>query len=128
MKFLSSIFLPFALMLVFLAAPTSNAFACGGGESCGKREEQKGSQEKSCCSQETDYSKPCNDKKDRGGDCGKKNCHCPTTFSHGQIAVAAPLKLALPIYCLPKKAAWYYLNKTPSAVYLSIWLPPKISC
>jgi hypothetical protein len=128
MKFLTSILLPVALMLAFVAAPINTAVACGGSESCCKKGGEKEKGNNSCCESKTDNSKPCNEEKDCGGDCGKKGCHCPSTFSTAQLAVPIPLKLAFPNFCPPKKAAWYYLNKIPKAVYLAIWLPPKISC
>lgn len=124
MKLLTSIL----LMLAFAVAPTSTALACGGSESCCKKEGQKEKGENSCSDNETENSNPCNEKKDCGGDCGNKGCHCPTTFSTAQLIVSLPIKFALSNFCPPKKAAWYYLNKIPKAVYLAIWLPPKISC
>ncbi|MFN4254585.1 MAG: hypothetical protein ACK4Q5_06230 [Saprospiraceae bacterium] len=32
----------------------------------------------------------------------------------------------LPLTETRTKADWYFLNKIPAAVYLSVWLPPKI--
>jgi hypothetical protein len=128
MKFLTSILLTVALMLAFVAAPTSTAFACGGSENCCKNggEEEKGNN--SCCENETENSNPCNEGNDCGGDCGKKGCHCPVTSSHAPGLLSHHSKLPHPFFDLSQKAVWYYLHKIPKAVYLAIWLPPKINC
>jgi hypothetical protein len=115
-------------MLAFMAAPINPALACGGSETCCKKEVQEQHIEKTDCEKETEDLHSCNNEKDCGGECGKKDCHCPSTFSSAQFAVPLSIKLALPDFCPPKKSAWFYLHKIPKSIYLSIWLPPKISC
>ena len=125
MKILTSILLPFLLAFAFVAAPTGEAVACESGGGCCKKEAK--SEQKSCCSDNGDQSSPCDDGDGCGGDCGHKGCHCPPTCPVAQIA-NIPVRPALnpPTPTLSGKAAWYFINKIPCAVYLSIWLPPKL--
>jgi hypothetical protein len=128
MKLLTPILLTVALMLAFVAAPTNTAIACGGSGSCCNKEVQKEQTKNACCMSGKEGSSSCNKEKNCGGDCGKKGCHCPTIFSVTPMAVPTATKLVLLNFSPPKKAAWYYSNTIPNAVYLAIWLPPKISC
>lgn len=134
MKLLSSIFFSFALVIAFVALPSSNAFACGG--SCCKKEQQEVKKDKEikekscCCKKKKDNKEEKNDKKGCGGDCGSDGCHCSSsTFSFGAATLICQISLqsvATDFY-LPK-TNWYFDEKMPNSVYLSVWLPPKISC
>ena len=113
-------------MFAFTAMPSMSAFACGKSGSCGNNETQENTtHKKSCCAEENEQ--PCGNEKDCAGDCGGKGCQCASSFSHAQLFIQLFENLISPIATLPKKATWYYLNKIPNAVYLSIWLPPKIN-
>lgn len=126
MKSLVSISLTFVLTLAFLAAPTTFALACGGHGSCCKAETKH--EKQGCCEKGTDASGPCKEKKGCGGDCGNKGCHCSVTSAHAPALLSEPSRLALLVFDISQKVAWYYLNPIPNPVYLAIWLPPKISC
>lgn len=122
MRLFASLSLPFLLALAFFALPTTAAFACGRGADCCTKEVKKAA--KNCCNAHGDHE----EKKGCGGDCGKKGCPCPSS------ALGTPTALPAEHPALAQrlstetrsKADWYFLNKIPAAVYLSVWLPPKI--
>ncbi len=129
MKLIASIFFTFALLFAFVAASTTSAFACGASsKSCCKKEvkeeTKKDNDTKSCCDKKGKNKKDCSD------DCGKKGCHCPQqTWSNAlMIAPIIEMKLSKHNFSYTSKTNWYYLEKIPNAVFLSLWLPPKINC
>ncbi len=133
MKFLFSIFFSSVLVFVLVALPTSNASACGGA-CCKKEQKEVKKEKKNCCSKKK---KNCNDNKENqddkngcDGDCGKKGCHCPqqTSYNTSMISPIIELKFPKHNYSYKSQTNWYYLEKIPNSVYLSVWLPPKISC
>ena len=122
---MTSIFFTFTLIFAFVAVPTNSAYACGGGsKSCCKKEVKKDDDTKECCG------KKGKNKKDCDGGCGKKGCHCPQQTSHNTTIIAPIIVITLPKHNFSYKSLsnWYYLEKIPNSVYLSLWLPPKISC
>jgi hypothetical protein len=128
MKLSISILTIYTLIFAFTAMSPVSVFACGKSSGCGKKETcENTTSKKSCCSAEKEQAQPCGDERDCAGDCGDKGCQCAASFSHAQLFIQLVENLLSPIAFLPKKATWYYLNKIPNAVYLSIWLPPKIN-
>jgi hypothetical protein len=125
MKLMTSIYFTLALMFAFVAAPTNSAFACGGGsESCCKKEVKKDSDTKSCCNKKGKNKKGCD------GNCGKKGCHCPQQTCSNASIIPQIIEINFPKhnFSLKSQTNWYYLEKIPNSVYLSLRLPPKISC
>ena len=62
--------------------------------------------------------------------CGDTGCSCcPSVFSFAAI-VSATLSLELinTSSFLPSKTVSHYRQDMPTSVFLSIWLPPKLSC
>jgi hypothetical protein len=126
MKFFACIFLPFILTFVFGAMPNSNVYACE--SNCCKKEVKTKETKQNCCSKDNENTQPCSEKKDCGGDCGQQGCHCPSAFFPVISTVFLVDLPVLPTFNAPlSKADWYFQNTIPSAVYLSIWLPPKIA-
>lgn len=123
MQILTSMIFSFALMLAFVSAPADTAIACSKGGNCTKMEVKK-----NCCGEkDDDHFKPCSKKDGCDGECGQKGCRCPQTCSVGQF-LDTPIQFALNPFIshFSSKADWYFLNKIPAAVYLSVWLPPQI--
>jgi hypothetical protein len=128
MKFSISILTIYTLIFAFTAMPSMSVFACGQSGGCGEKETcENTTHKKSCCAEEKEQTQPCSDEKDCSGDCGAKGCQCASSFSPVPLFIPLLENLLSPTAFLPKKATWYYLNKIPNAVYLSIWLPPKIN-
>lgn len=118
-----AISLQFLLVLAFSAMPMAAALACGEGADCCKKEVKEAS--KSCCEAHND--RP--EKDNCGGDCGNHGCPCPAPAPNAHSALPAEhfqIPARLPIAETRSKAGWYFLNNIPAAVYLSVWLPPKI--
>jgi hypothetical protein len=127
MKFLTSLFLTIFLTFVFSATLTTETYACG--VDCCKTEVKTQESNQSCCSSSSEDAQPCSEKNDCGGDCENNGCHCPQTITFAKIAlISSDFCLIFPFFAPLSKADWYFQNTIPSAVYLSIWLPPKICC
>ena len=119
MRFSLSILPLFLLVFTFSAHPTNNVSACGGEDSCCKKEPREDDTD-TCCKTDQTKQNPCK------GD--KKGCPCPYSSSNTPSALPDdfPFSQKLPAIGCNSKAAWYFLNKIPPSVYLSVWLPPKI--
>lgn len=122
LRVLTAISLPFLLAFAFAAMPTAAAFACGEGVDCCKTAVKK--ERETCCDTHSD--RP--EKDGYGGDCRKHGCPCPHPAPNAPAALPAehPFFAQGSLTARRSKADWYFLNKIPAAVYLSIWLPPKI--
>ncbi len=119
-----------ALTLVFCFASASYTLACACSKDCCKKEIKKTVHPKACCAQsnQTSQTNQTNQDKNCGGTCGDKGRCCPVVFSMSALPASAIfLKITYPVFSLSKKADWYYRQVLPNSVFLSIWLPPKIS-
>lgn len=118
LRIFKAISLQFLLVFAFAAMPTTTAFACGKDEDCCKKEVKK--EGKTCC--DVYGERPEKD------DCGKHRCPCPPAPSAPSALPTDHFQISerLPLGEVHSKADWYFLNKIPAAVYLSVWLPPKI--
>ena len=104
--------------------PASSVFACETPTEkektekscCSKAEKQ--AEKKSCCDNESDDN-GCN------GDCGHSSCQCPTSINTSVTFKNFQLKFNNNIQY--SNIGWAYIQHVPKPVYLSIWLPPKIS-
>lgn len=110
----------FFLFMLLLAVPTSAALACGNNAETEKTEETSSCQQakKGCCGNNQDESEDC------GGACGNDACHCP-------VSINIPLFLndltsSIQVDFNRVNSMCTYVLHLPKAVYLSIWLPPKI--
>lgn len=155
MRFLTSIFSTFVLVIALVALPNGKAMACG--EACCKKEQKQEvkkentpiKNKKACCStkkktlkEDNDKKKSCcsknkntqtKDEETEDGCCGKCNgegCQCSSSnFHFGTINITQLhdyQQIALDSFLY--KTSWYFNKKMPNAVYISVWLPPKISC
>ena len=127
-RFFTLITLPFLLAVAFATLPVSTALACSGDSACCKKEVKQPQKERNCCATKQAKSHPCKKQNDTDGHCGKKSCPCPQSSPAPAAALPAEIQLGrlLPYSKPQTKAGWYFLTKIPAAVYLSIWLPPKI--
>ena len=120
MKLLISIWLNFALLFVFTAAPTSHALACGG-KAHKKEVKCKTDCKKDCCKKARSKHKKgnCND------DCNG-NCDCTTSAFFFTILEQPEFTLSLILSNFGEKRAIFYKTAFPKSVFLSSWQPPKI--
>ena len=119
----------FAFFLTAQIVPVSKIYACGGNKSCCKMMGKNGSKSKCCCFKDLQKQKSCNKNQKEGGNCNGKGCPCPQISSNIQLGtISKQLDLCLPDYFVSYNIAWFYILEIPTAIYLSIWLKPKISC
>lgn len=91
---------------------------------CANKIKKTASCEKHNSKTENKKSKSCDE------DCGDTGCSCcPSVFSFAAV-VSATLSLELinTSSFLPSKTVSHYRQDMPTSVFLSIWLPPKLSC
>jgi hypothetical protein len=111
----------------FFLMPSVDAVACGGNKECCKKEiKTSKTEKKSCCNSPKKHHEKDSKKHDCGGKYGDSACNCPvsahfalpnfTTISHPKSFIIA------------SQTDWHFLNGNHQSVYLSLWLPPKISC
>ncbi len=113
------------LVSVFFALPIPAAVACGGGSDCCKKEIKTDT--KNCCQTDAACSDSPQQQDNCGGDCGKQGCPCPqVAFGLAGLPVEIQTCAAFPAPGIASKSVWYFLNRIPKDVFLSIWLPPKI--
>ena len=120
MKLLISIWLNFALLFVFTAAPISHALACGG-KAHKKEVKCKKHCKKNCCKKGHSKHKKgnCND------DCNG-NCDCTTSAFFFTVLEEQKFTLSLTLPNFEEKQAISYKTAFPKSVFLSFWQPPKI--
>lgn len=113
-----------AIMLFGLfLMPNVSVIACGGKMNCCKKEVQHNKVEKkNCCHEDKKHHKQ-EEKDDCGGKC---TCSCPT-FIQFALSSFHTIPFSNPVF-FSSKNQWYFLDVNPQSVYLSVWLPPKISC
>jgi hypothetical protein len=128
MKFFANLFLPIVLMLVFGLLPTTNVAACG--NDCCKKETKKAAQKSSeCCQKGANKDAPCEKNNDCGGDCQGNSCQCaPIIIFISPKNEVGWVDLKPTYFVISTKANWYFLQKIPTDVFLSIFLPPKLVC
>jgi hypothetical protein len=127
MKFFAPIFLPLVLMLVFGLVPTTNVRACGN-ECCETTAKKDAKNLKNCCENDGGQNTPCEKNHDCGGHCHGNSCHCGPIFSFIQPkndGVRVDLRFSFSF--ISTKAGWYFKQKIPTDVFLSIFLPPKLA-
>lgn len=126
------------LSLCLFVLPTNRAEACGSDDADHAAKFHEESSSESCCTtaeaqpdccagdaehQHPDSSCPC--------DHENEGCHCPgcqiVVHSAAAFTLEAPPRLATHILNFSvQKQAFYFADHLPEAVYLPIWLPPKI--
>ena len=113
-----------AIMLFgFFLIPNASVIACGGKMTCCKKEVQHNKVEKNnCCHADKKHHKQ-EEKDDCGGKC---TCNCPA-FIQFALLNFHTIPFSNPVF-FSFKNDWRFLDVNPQSVYLSVWLPPKISC
>ena len=116
MKFLISIWLNFALLFVFTAAPTSHVLACGR-KDLKKEIKCKVGCQKNCC-------KNAHSKNKKGG-C-KGNCCCNVSTFVFAVLEQSIFELRSFTPVLKEKQPISYKKDFPKSVFIEFWQPPKL--
>lgn len=115
------------LILGFFLMPSTDVLACGGNKECCKKEFKTAkTDKKGCCDASKKQPEKNSKKHDCDGKCGDSACHCPISVHfaiHNFIIITLPKSIIF-----TSIIDWYFLDENPQSVYLSLWLPPKISC
>lgn len=128
MRFSAYIVYSLLLTCLFSALSSTPALACGGSKGCCKKETAKTVRKTCCNTSEQTGCDFCKTHKGCKGNCSGKSCPCSHSTNSGFQAFLTQGVFVCPLPEDPSftKADWYFLNKIPAAVYLSIALPPKI--
>ena len=136
MKLLISIGLNLWLLLVFTAAPTTYALACGGkspknevknkvfcqkeGQNC-----QKNCQ-KACCQKSKKTQKRCCGDDNCTGDCDKNGCTCASPNAFAAILIPTlDLNVTSSIVAIQTQPI-PFTKTAPKSVFIKFWQPPKL--
>ena len=125
MKLLVSIMLNMWLLLVFTAAPTVDAWACGT-KSLKKEIKSKKTCQKECCNTSKKTKKRCCNDDNCSGNCGQNGCSCPSP--NGFIAILTPAFniRETPQMAFIQKQPIPFTEKVPKSVFIKFWQPPKL--
>lgn len=122
-------------MLSLFAFSANRAWACGNESSNHEAKSKSAGVEKSCCSEGKDLASSCSDdaKHEKKCPCDHKNggCHCPGCGLICHTGAGSAIENSLPSEAFlhndsVQKMAFYFADHLPEAVYLTIWLPPKV--
>ena len=113
-------------MFGFLLMPRVNAVACGGNkECCDKEVKTAKTEKKGCCDSSKQHHEKDSKKHDCEGKCGNSACHCPVSV---HFALQNYTTITLPkSIIITSVTDWHFLDGNCQSVYISLWLPPKIS-
>ena len=141
MKLLISIGLNFWLLLVFTAAPTTYALACGGKspknevknkvfcqkegkETCQK--ESKKTCQKTCCQKTKKTQKRCCGNDNCTGNCDKNGCTCASPNAFAAILIPTlDLNITSSIVAIQTQPI-PFTKTAPKSVFIKFWQPPKL--
>ena len=136
MKLLISIGLNLWLLLVFTAAPTAHALACGGKSPenevkskvfC-QKEGQKGQKncQKNCCPKTKKTQKRCCGDDNCTGDCDKNGCTCASPNAFAAILIPTlDLNVTSSIVAIQTQPI-PFTKTAPKSVFIKFWQPPKL--
>ena len=115
------------LILGFFLMPKVDAMACGGIKECCKKEVKiTETEKKGGCDSSKKHHEKDTKKHDCGGKCGDSACNCPVTV---HFTLQSFINIILPKSIISASITnWHFLDENRQTVYLSLWLPPKISC
>src|SRR5688572_14011730 len=112
------------LLSFFLSLTTGDAYACGSGKKCCKKERSQNETKKNCCGT-GDHSK--NDHRGCNGKCGNSSCITPVIHFAAAVPNNITITTSNPDFCSAKKPVFFYNHSRVSSGYYTIWLIPKIS-
>ena len=127
----------FLLLSLFAAVPTDYAWACGNHGNRSTAGFQQDAHRKSCCGRKDERfaiaEHQCNCEKEHPGQPCSGNagghCQCPNVGGGCASALVSGLPISsntLPTDVTAMRQAFYFAERQPEAVYLSVWQPPKL--
>ena len=133
MKLLISIGLNLWLLLVFTAAPTTYALACGGKSPKNEvknkvfcQKESKKTCQKACCQKSKKTQKRCCGDDNCTGDCDKNGCTCASPNAFAAILILTlDLNITSSIVAIQTQPI-PFTKTAPKSVFIKFWQPPKL--
>ncbi|TKT87614.1 hypothetical protein [Dyadobacter frigoris] len=119
----------FMMLLIscFLVLPVSYGYSCSSKHTASKKEIKQISKKKAVCSA-SDHQKSGSKKKMCGHSCDGSGCSCV----HGSWIFALKTQhttlINKTVFVFTQPNSWFFKESTPKPVYLSLWMPPNISC
>ncbi len=120
-------FLALLLMACLLVIPVSSTVACGSKKAGHKKEMKAKEHKKMCCDRHADQKKgnksiPCDH------NCNQSGCDCGHAVPVFALKAQPSFSLQKKEYVTPLKLHWFFIQMAPKPVYLSLWMPPNLSC
>lgn len=121
-------FVLFLLMMTcLLVLPVGNSYACGSKHKISKTEIKHSSHKKDFCVT-SDHQKPGAKKKMCGHSCDGSGCNCAHGSSVFALKTHPGILIEKPVFTISQANSWFFKESAPQPVYLSLWMPPNISC
>jgi hypothetical protein len=121
----------FVLMLLMmnylLALPVGNSYACGSKHKISKTGIKHTGNKKVYCNA-SDHPKSGSKKKMCGHSCDGSGCSCAHGSSVFALKTIPAILIQKTVFIVSQANSWFFKESTPKPVYLSLWMPPNISC
>lgn len=114
-------------MTFLLVLPAGNSYACGSKHKISKTEIKPITPKKAYCTA-SDHQKSGSKKKMCGHSCDGSGCTCAHGSSVFALKTHGAVLLQKPVFIIAQANSWFFKESTPKPVYLSLWMPPNISC
>ena len=116
------------LIIICLLVPVGVSQACGSKHASVKREVMHvAAHKKACCARHRNHKPGDNDKK-CSHSCNESGCDCAHSVPVFALKVQPTGLLQKPVAEFDNTTSWFFQQATPKPVYLSLWMPPNISC
>ncbi len=116
------------MMTCLLVLPVGYSYACGTKHSCVKTETKHASNKKTCCDRPNHHQKHGGKKEMCEHNGSSSGCDCAHSASVFALNTPQTGLLQNPVFTISQANVWFYKDSTPKPVYLSLWMPPNISC
>lgn len=110
-----------------LVAPVGYSYACGSKHSPSNFDSEHTIPKKVCCNLSKQPG-PGSKKKMCGHSCDGSGCSCAHGSSVFALKTQAVILIQKPTVTISQENCWFFKESTPQPVYLSLWMPPNISC
>jgi hypothetical protein len=115
------------MMTCLLVLPVGASYACGSKHKISKTEIKHTGNKKVYCNA-SDHPKSGSKKKMCGHSCDGSGCSCAHGSSVFALKTLPALLIQKTVFILSQANSWFFKESSPKPVYLSLWMPPNISC
>lgn len=116
------------LMIICLLVPVGVSQACGSKHSPVKKEvKHVATHKKACCARHRNHKSDDSNTK-CSHSCNESGCDCAHSVPIFALKVQPAGLLQKPVAEFDNTTSWFFQQASPKPVYLSLWIPPNISC